>query len=352
MSAIIVFPGQGSQRNGMANDFYRSHSVARAVFEEASDALNLDVASLCFNDDERLNLTEYTQPAIVTAEIAMYRTLQDLYGLQGNYFGGHSLGEYTALVAAGVAPLASAVKVVRERGRRMQEAVPTGVGAMAAIIQAELPMGLLQHCIHGLQVDIANHNAPNQVVISGEASDVQTAIERYQDSPVGMRSKVRMLTVSAPFHSRLMAGIEPGFRSLLFDATSTWNAAQSTVVVSNTTGQMHDGTSEGLVERLTQQVSGTVRWVDNMTTLCTLDADRVIEIGPGRPLRGFFRGMDDQLQGRPLDAITNLVSAERALALPVDQEPQEAPTDSLPTAPISAPPSNGAAHQTRPGPIG
>jgi [acyl-carrier-protein] S-malonyltransferase len=346
MSPIIVFPGQGSQRNGMAQDFYNAHPIARTVFEEASDALNLDMANLCFEDDERLHFTEYTQPAIVTAEVAIYRALQEAYGLQGTYFGGHSLGEYTALVAADVAPLASAVKVVRERGRRMQEAVPPGIGAMAAIIQPEISMGLLQHCMHGLNVDVANHNAPNQVVISGEANDVQTAVERYQDSPVGMRSKIRMLTVSAPFHSRLMATIEPGFRSLLFDATSNWNANKSQVVVSNITGRMHDGTIEGLVERLTKQISGTVRWVDNMVTLCGLDADRVIEIGPGRPLRGFFRGMGEHLQERPLDAITNLVSAQRALATDAEQASQPSPSASPPAAPTSVQPSTESAHRT------
>ena len=345
MSAIIVFPGQGSQRNGMASDFYQSSPIARAVFEEASDSLNLDVAALCFEDDERLNLTEYTQPAIVTAEIAMYRTLEETYGLKGTYFGGHSLGEYSALVAAGVIPLANAVKVVRKRGRRMQDAVPAGVGAMAAIIQPDFPMGLLEHCIHGLQVDIANHNAPNQVVISGTADDVQTAIERYQDSPVGVRSKVRMLTVSAPFHSRLMGNIEPGFRSLLFDSSRSWTASPSQRVASNTSGQLHEGDMEGLIDRLTRQISGTVRWVDNMVTLCSLDAKRIIEIGPGRPLRGFFRGMSEHVGDRPVDSITNLVSAERALAKAEAQEEAATFSEPLPTAPISAPKSSEAAHR-------
>ncbi len=321
----------------MAKDFYEAHPTARAVFEEASDALNLDVARLCFEDDERLHLTEYTQPAIVTAEVAMYRTVQDMWGLQGSFFGGHSLGEYTALVAADVIPLSDAVKVVRERGRRMQEAVPAGVGAMAAIIQPELPLALLQHCMHGLQADIANHNAPNQVVVSGTADDVRTVVERYQDSPIGVRSKIRMLTVSAPFHSRLMETIEPGFRSLLFDASRKWNADNSARVVSNTSGDMHDGSLDGLVDRLTKQISGTVRWVDNMVTLCGLPADRVIEIGPGRPLRGFFRGMSAHLQDRPLDAITNLTSAQRTLA--VTAPPRDVVDTLPPVAPAIARPS-------------
>ncbi len=237
MSIIIVFPGQGSQKTGMAQDFVEAYPVARQVFEEASDALNLDMASLCFEEDERLNLTEFTQPAIVTAEIAMWTALKKVYGLTGTGFGGHSLGEYSALVAAGVIPLSQAVRIVRERGRRMQEAVPAGIGAMAAIIQPDLPVELLQQCLDGLQVDIANHNAPNQVVISGEAGDVQTATERYQDQPEGMRAKIRMLTVSAPFHSRMMSEIEPGFRSLLFDAATHWNTNNNHQITSNTSKQ-------------------------------------------------------------------------------------------------------------------
>jgi len=297
----------------MAQDFFDQFKEARSVFTEASDALNLDMASLCFNEDDRLNLTEYTQPAIVTAEIAMYRSLQTHFGLQGDYFAGHSLGEYTALVAAQVIPLADAVKIVRERGRRMQEAVPSGIGAMAAIIQSDLPLDIFRSCLGDLEVDIANHNAPNQVVISGEAIAVQTAVERYQDQPEGMRAKVRMLTVSAPFHSRLMKPIEPGFRSLLFDSSVNWNAEKSRQVASNTTGTMHDGSIEGLVDRLTQQISGTVRWVDNMQTLCKQRPETIIEIGPGRPLRGFFRGIGDALGSTAVEAITNLTSARRAL---------------------------------------
>ena len=323
MSTIIVFPGQGSQHVGMAQDFFEAHAPARQVFEEASDALNLDMAKLCFEDNDQLHLTAFTQPAILTAEIAMFRALESRLG--ATYFGGHSLGEYTALVAAGVIELAQAVTIVRERGRRMQEAVPAGIGAMAAIIQPELPITLLQECLTGLSVDIANHNAPNQVVVSGLAGDVRTAIERYQDRPESMRAKVRMLTVSAPFHSRLMAPIEPGMRSLLFDAAVDWTPENSRFVVSNTTGAMHDGSRDGLVDRLTRQISQTVRWVDNMSTLCALGPRRIIEIGPGRPLRGFFRGMADALGEAELEAITNISSARRALPDATQAPPQALP---------------------------
>ena len=332
MSTIIVFPGQGCQRVGMASDFYDAHQAARDVFEEASETLNLDVARLCFSENEPLHLTEYTQPCILTAEIAMFRSLETEYGLEGCAFAGHSLGEYTALVAAGVAPLHSALRVVRERGRRMQEAVPPGIGSMAAVIMPELPVPLLIECLDGLQADIANHNAPNQVVISGEAGDVQTAVERFQDHEIGMRAKVKMLTVSAPFHSSLMENIEAGFRSVLFDATTCWTPERSTSVASNTTGAMHTGTRDDLIEQLTQQISGTVRWVDNMSVLIAMAPERIIEIGPGRPLRGFFRCVPGTIGDIQMESITNLVSARRALGI---KEPSSSPI----VEPQAAPPA-------------
>lgn len=308
MSTVIVFPGQGCQKQGMAQDFVAAHPESRAVFEEASDALGLDLQALCTQDDPRLHLTEFTQPAILTAEIAMLRALQAEHGLGAERWAGHSLGEYTALVAAGALDLASAVRVVRERGRRMQSAVPAGVGAMAAIIQPELEISAVRACLN--QADIANHNAPNQVVISGASAEVQAATERYRSTEQGSRAKIRMLKVSAPFHSRLMAPIEADFRTLL--AEQTWEPMASTAVLSNITGQPYSGTLKGLLDGLTAQISGTVRWVDCMSTIIE-DASGIIEIGPGRPLRGFFRGMLS-LGETPLHAITNCVSARRALA--------------------------------------
>ncbi len=312
MSEIIVFPGQGAQRNGMARDFHEQYPEARAVFAEASEALDLDVAALCFEEDVRLNLTEYTQPAILTAEIAMFRVLMAHFGTDPSFYGGHSLGEYTALVAAGVIPLADGVRVVRERGRRMQVAVPTGQGAMAAIIQADLDTDAISDVLTELTVDIANDNATNQVVISGAAADVDTAVERYKSSDAGSSARIRMLTVSAPFHSRLMATIEEDFHAFLRQTAADWNAAPSAQVASNTTGGLHDGTLPGLLDRLTRQISGTVHWVDNMHTLLDATPDRIVEVGPGRPLRGFFRGLADKMGQRSLDAVTNLTSAGHA----------------------------------------
>ena len=304
MGTVVVFPGQGSQKMGMAQDFHGTYAESRRVFEQASSALGLDMCALCFEEDERLHLTEFTQPAILTAEIAMLRALEAHHGLQAERWGGHSLGEYTALVAAGALPLEEGVCIVAERGRRMQIAVPPGEGAMAAIIHRELDLSRIEGAIEGLSVDIANHNAVNQVVISGTRADVEVAVERYRGTPEGGGARVRMLTVSAPFHSRLMGPIEPGFRTVL--AAAGWDAPASASVVSNTSGTMHDGTLEGLLGRLTGQISGTVRWMDCMHTLLE-GADRIIEVGPGRPLRGFFRGLD-ALGQTPLHAVTNLSS--------------------------------------------
>ncbi len=307
MGTVVVFPGQGSQKMGMARDFATAHPESQAVFQAASDALSLDMAALCFEEDPRLHLTEYTQPAILTAEIAMLRGLQAEYGLSADRWGGHSLGEYTALVAAGAIDLASAVQVVRERGRQMQQAVPAGQGAMAAIIQRDLDLRLVADCLG--DVDIANHNAVNQVVISGQSQAVEDAVSRYQATEHGAAAKVRMLQVSAPFHSRMMAPIEASFRAVLAD--QSWQPEASRNVVSNVTGVMHDGSLSGLLDALTAQISGTVRWVDCMQTLID-GAQRIIEVGPARPLRGFFRGMPE-LGETPLHAVTNLVSAGHAL---------------------------------------
>ena len=207
MRTAVVFPGQGSQRAGMVKDFHEVSAEARSVFEEASDACGLDFQAICFGEDERLNLTEFAQPCIVTAEIAIFRAVRALHGLEGEIFGGHSLGEYAALVAAGAVSLADAVRLVRTRGALMQEAVPAGEGAMIAVIGKELTLETLEDRLEGLEVDAANHNSPSQIVISGKAHDVETGGERLS----GEGFRCVPLNVSAPFHSRLMRPIEPRF---------------------------------------------------------------------------------------------------------------------------------------------
>ncbi|MGE5844249.1 MAG: ACP S-malonyltransferase, partial [Syntrophaceae bacterium] len=167
----IVFPGQGSQRQGMGKDFYESIPECRRIYEEASDALGWDVAALCFGEDEKLNLTAYAQPSIVVTEIAMLKAIIDKYGITPDVFGGHSLGEYTALVCSGAIDFRDAVDLVRFRGRIMQEAVPLGTGAMAAILglDDEEVAAACREAEQGEVVEAVNFNAPGQVVIAGHA---------------------------------------------------------------------------------------------------------------------------------------------------------------------------------------
>jgi len=208
----VVFPGQGAQRTGMGKDFYEQIAVCREAYEEASDAVGWDVAARCFNDDEYLHLTEYTQPCILTTEIAMLRGLSALYGFAPLIYGGHSLGEFTALVAAGALPLAEAAVIVQTRGRLMQEATPVGAGGMAAVVAENLDVETLERTIRDLPLDIANINSDRQVVISGVADSLPEAESRIMQAFSDSRGlRFIRLNVSAPFHSRFMRTIEEAF---------------------------------------------------------------------------------------------------------------------------------------------
>ena len=304
----IVFPGQGSQRPGMGQDFYESFESARLVYDEASEACDLDLAALCFGEDERLGLTEYAQPAILTTEVAMLRVIESEMGLSGDFFGGHSLGEYTALVAAGVLPLGEAAGIVRERGRLMQTAVPVGRGRMVAVIGEAIDLDTLACVFDGLAVNTANHNSDNQVVLSGLAADTYTAEARLARQPGGEFLRFVELEVSAPFHSSLMAGIESRFAEVLADASGSFDVSRASFVTSNFSGGFHDDDRDGVIERLVRQISGTVRWRDNMKMLAER-CPRIVEIGPRRPLRGFFKTL-----GVAVEAITSVRVARRIAA--------------------------------------
>jgi [acyl-carrier-protein] S-malonyltransferase/trans-AT polyketide synthase/acyltransferase/oxidoreductase domain-containing protein len=305
----IVFPGQGSQRPGMGRDFHQRFAASRRTYEEASEALGLDLGRLCFEADERLGLTEYAQPAILATEIAMLRGLVEEHELDATRFAGHSLGEYTALVAAGVVPLPIALRVVRERGRLMQQAVPVGVGKMIAVIATGLDRTLVEQAIEGLPVDVANDNSPDQVVLSGRTAGVDEVARRLAASPAPPR--LVTLDVSAPFHSTLMMPIERELAAVLAASSGEWNTTGAVRVTSNLTGGFHETDVTKIRERLVRQVSGTVRWQDNMRALVggAIDGTKtILEIGPGRPLRGFFKAI-----GVGIVSITDVRSAERSL---------------------------------------
>jgi malonyl CoA-acyl carrier protein transacylase len=293
----------------MARDFHERFQISRDVFSEASDALGFDVAKLCFEeDDPRLDLTEFTQAAILTAEIAMIRALHQELGIAPQVFGGHSLGEYSALCAAGAIPLAIAVRLVRKRGELMQAAVPLGKGAMVAVLgEGIATTAALRPALEGLEVDVANLNSKNQIVLSGLASDMDRACARVREA-AGAPVELVPLAVSAPFHSRHMRVIEPEFRGLLESVGSNLAPVHARRVTANFTGGFHTGELEPLIDSLTRQISGPVDWIANMDALGKI-ADRIVEVGPNRPLRGFFK-----TTGREIASIISIKTAEKALA--------------------------------------
>lgn len=302
----VVFPGQGSQRPGMGKDFYDQISECKQIYEEASEALGWDVAAMCFGEDERLNLTEYTQPCIVTTEVAMMRALKTRYDFSPLYFGGHSLGEFSAMVAADVLPLSDTVRIVHTRGRLMQEATPVGVGAMSAVIGENLNVPVILETLTGLPIDVANVNSAKQVVISGEAKYMSEAESRLtevlaKDQPV----RFVQLNVSAPFHSRFMSPIEDSFEETLRRFQAGMASEKAKGVTSNYTGGFHADDKDEIIHNLVSQLSNTVKWMDNMSELSS-QAEKIYEVGPGRPLRAFFQTMDVECS-----SVTALSAAER-----------------------------------------
>jgi malonyl CoA-acyl carrier protein transacylase len=283
----------------MGRDFFEQFSVARDVFLEASEALGLDLAAICFDDDSRLDRTELTQPAILVTEIAMTRALSVEVGLTPAWFGGHSLGEYTALCAAGVIPLDVAVRVVRRRGALMQAAVAEGEGAMIAVLAADIAGSDLVGEVARAGVDLANRNSPDQIVLSGPKHAIVRAESLIRERLDGTDHDVVWLKVSAPFHSRAMRVIEDDLRAMLVEALPRMAPERATVVTSNLTGTFHEGRGGPLVDALVGQASGPVDWIANMRALASV-ASTIYEVGPNRPLRGFFRAV-----GRDVVSITS-----------------------------------------------
>jgi [acyl-carrier-protein] S-malonyltransferase len=304
-----VFPGQGTQKPGMGKDFYDSIAASRDAFTEASDALGWDVSALCFGNDDKIHLTEYAQPCILATEIAMLRGLHSEYGFSPEYFGGHSLGEYAAMVAAEAMPFAEALQTVHIRGRLMQQASPPGTGAMAAFIARDLDVEEIREALKDLPIDIANINSADQVVLSGSVENIALAEERLKTA-IGDDREPRFvaLNVSAPFHSRFMMTIKDAFREALSALSSRLNASNAQRVTSNVTGMFHAGGRENIIDALVSQISQSVNWRANMQAL-TEKAEIIYEIGPNRPLRNFFKSI-----GVTCRSITTLAAARREFA--------------------------------------
>lgn len=283
----FIFPGQGSQSVGMGKDLAEKFPVARQTFEEADAALGYKISDLCFNGpEEKLKLTEITQPAILTVSVAAYRVLREK-GISPAMVAGHSLGEYSAHVAAGTFSFADAVRTVRNRGRYMQEAVPVGVGAMAAILgmAADNVQAICDECAQGEVCQPANINSPEQIVISGNKDAVERAAELAKER--GAKRAV-MLQVSAPFHCALM---HPAEERLAVDLEKLAFQNPRVPVVTNIDGVAKDSAA-GSRDALIRQVTGTVQWVRCMQTMIASGIETFVEVGPGKVLCGLMRQID------------------------------------------------------------
>ena len=282
-----LFPGQGSQHAGMGKELADNFVAARRVFEEANDALGFDLTSLCYNGpEEELKLTANTQPAILATSVAALKVLEAESGLVPSFTAGHSLGEYSALVCAGGLAFADAVRVVRQRGTFMQEAVPVGTGSMAAI----LGLGLddldvvCADAAQGQVVSPANYNSDGQVVIAGHTEAVNRAIDLAKGKGA---KRALLLPVSAPFHCSLMLPAGDSLASVLAEVEV---GEMSLPVVSNVEAVPNQDSAR-VCELLVKQVSAPVRWQETITSMVELGVDRYIEIGPGKVLSGLVKRM-------------------------------------------------------------
>ncbi len=283
----FIFPGQASQYSGMGKELAERFSVAQAVFDEADKALGFSVSKLCFESTEdELKLTANTQPAILAVSVAALRVLAEK-GMTPDYVAGHSLGEYSALVAAGSLSFADAVRLVRKRGAYMQEAVPAGQGSMAAIMGLS-PTVVVDVCKHAAQGEVcspANLNSPEQTVISGNAAAVKRAVEIASQS--GAKRAV-VLAVSAPFHCALMM---PAQQRLEQDLASTkFGRLQMPLVTNVDADTIGDG--EEASSALVRQVTMPVRWEESMRLLLDEGVNTFVEVGPGRVLTGLMRQIE------------------------------------------------------------
>lgn len=305
MSKIaFIFPGQGAQACGMGQDFYEQTETGKRIFDKATELMGFSMPQLCFEENDRLDITEYTQAAMVTASIAMMRVLEE-NGIKPDVAAGLSLGEYCALAAAGVMSDEDAIRTVRQRGILMQEAVPVGEGAMAAILA--LDAAAIEEVTGAMEgVWIANYNCPGQIVISGEKAAVEDACEKLKAA--GAKRAV-MLNVSGPFHSGMLA--DAGER--LGEVLSQVELHEPQIpYVANVTAQYVKSAAE-VKELLTRQVSSSVRWQQSVEAMIADGVDTFIEIGPGKTLAGFMRKISRDVKTLNVENLEDIGKVAEAL---------------------------------------
>ena len=297
----FIFPGQGSQYVGMGKELFENFSVAKQVFQEADDTLHYSVSALCFKGPEdALKLTENTQPAILTTSVGALKVLEAERGMTPQFTAGHSLGEYSALVASGALSFSEAVKTVRLRGKFMQEAVPVGEGAMAAVLGMEREQieELCEACSSGEVLAPANFNCPGQIVIAGHSKAVERAMERVKQKG----KKAVHLPVSAPFHSPLM---KPAGERLEKALEQISVSDLKIPVVTNVEAEVN--TSKDRVKGLlVAQVSSPVRWEESMRKMVEKGVEQILEIGPGKVLSGLMKRIDNRIETKNLEDLQTL----------------------------------------------
>lgn len=288
--SAFIFPGQGSQYSGMGKDLADNYAVARQLFEEADDALGFNLSELCFSgSEEELKLTANTQPAILTASIAVLKVVQQETGLKADYAAGHSLGEYSALVCSGALSFADAVRTVRARGTFMQEAVPVGTGTMAAIlgVESDVLEDICREASQGEVVSPANFNSSGQIVIAGTVAAVARAIEIAKAR--GFR-KAMLLPVSAPFHCALMKPAADRLSAVL-DAVTVQN--MNIPVIANADAAPNSD-KERVKPLLVTQVCSPVLWEQSVNAMSALGVTKYVELGPGKVLCGLVKRINKE----------------------------------------------------------
>ncbi len=304
MSKIaFIYPGQGAQKAGMGADFYENCASAKELFDQASETLGLDMKALCFEENDQLDLTEYTQAALVTTTLAMTRVVEE-HGIHADMTAGLSLGEYSAIAAAGGMQELDAIRLVRKRGILMQNTVPAGKGAMCAVMAMDAAK--IEEVIEPIDgVTIANYNCPGQIVITGRTEGVERAAEALKEA--GAKRTV-MLNVSGPFHSPMLA---PAGEELMKELEATTLSQLKIPYVTNVTTEIISDIGR-TKELLKEQVSSPVRWMQSMEVMIADGVDTFIEIGPGRTLAGFMKKINREVKVYNIAALSDIkkVAAE------------------------------------------